>query len=224
MSLCKRNCVHMRWQYSCFVFSGLWFHIYSFSSQAELNFSIDLLLEFEAQWRRRVRVWCLNCVKLLVHWYYPSYYTGEFIYWNDCVVCSAITVYSLHFITITQARKLWVWIVLRAFMSTFHHCMLVQIKIIDSGFAGLGEFQLFPVYQKEETRKNQSRFIPGEGAGGVGGGYFAAMYWDNPNFKRKSSKHENNSLFGPPKWNIRPVWDFQAKGDGKRSPSPSARP
>ena len=170
MSLCKRNCVHMRWQYSCFVFSGLWFHIYSFSSQAELNFSIDLLLEFEAQWRRRVRVWCLNCVKLLVHWYYPSYYTGEFIYWNDCVVCSAITVYSLHFITITQAHKLWVWTVLRAFMSTFHHCMLVQIKIIDSGFAGLGEFQLFPVYQKEETRKNQSRFIPGEGAGGGGGG------------------------------------------------------
>ena len=78
--------------------------------------------------------------------------------------------------------------------------MLVQIKIIDSGFAGLGEFQLFPVYQKEETRKNQSLFIPGRGlGGGGGGGYFAAMYWDNPNFKRKSSKHENKSFFGPTK-------------------------
>ena len=55
-------------------------------------------------------------------------------------------------------------------MSTFHHCMLVQIKIIDSGFAGLGEFQLFPVYQKEETRKNQSLFIPGRGLGGGAGG------------------------------------------------------
>ena len=90
---------------------------------------------------------CLRCLKLPVHWYIPSYHTGELIYWNDCFVYPAITVYSLHFVTITQAHKFWIWIAL-SFQNYLPRLHGGSNQCLDSGSAGPSEVHLLRLCQK----------------------------------------------------------------------------